>query len=174
MHVATLFERYYFALVEFSWHIVKCQDTAFDIVQDIFVKLLENPSALPSNEKALKSYLYTAVRNSSLNHLRHQHVKSDYQHRSTFDESDDIDLLNALIYAETISHLHGAINTLPDACQEVCKLTYLEGKSNSEAAALCGVSINTVKTHKRRSIKLLRHRLSPLLNSLKQFVLLFL
>lgn len=173
MQIKALFERYYFTLVEFSWHIVKCQETSFDIVQDTFVKLLENPDRLPSDEKALKAYLYTAVRNSSINKLRHQKVTSDYHKQNDWDEKDDFDLLNAMIYAETINDLHRAIRTLPTACQEVCKLTYLEGKSNSEAAVLCGVSINTIKTQKSRSLELLRRRLSPLINSLKVFILLF-
>lgn len=173
MQVKSLFEQYYIALVEFSWHIVKCQDTALDIVQDTFVKVLEKSEGLPTQEKALKSYLYTAVRNTSLNHIRHQKVTDEYHKSNTWDEMDDAHMLNAMIYAETVNNLYKAIESLPKSCQEVCKLTYLEGKSNSEAAALCGLSINTIKTQKRRSVELLRHRLVPTLNSLKSLLLFF-
>ncbi|NGF56420.1 sigma-70 family RNA polymerase sigma factor [Parapedobacter sp. SGR-10] len=173
MHVKALFEQYYIALVEFSWHIVKCRDTASDIVQDTFVKVLERLEELPSQEKALKSYLYSSVRNISLNHIRHQKIADGYQKSNEWNEMDETYILDAMIYAETVNNLHKAIKTLPKSCQEVCKLTYLEGKSNSEAAELCGVSINTIKTQKRRSVELLRHRLAPIFHSLKAFVLFF-
>ncbi|NGM64317.1 hypothetical protein [Sphingobacterium sp. SGR-19] len=45
--IKILFEQYYIPLVEFSWHIVKCQDVALDIVQDTFVKILEKKEELP-------------------------------------------------------------------------------------------------------------------------------
>ncbi|NGM62637.1 RNA polymerase sigma-70 factor [Sphingobacterium sp. SGG-5] len=173
MQIKKLFEQYYIALVEFSWHIVKCRETAFDIVQDTFVKILEKAETLPAQENALKGYLYSSVKNTSLNHLRHQKVTDAYYTSGTWGEADEAPILDALIYAETVNNLHKAIASLPKSCQEVCKLTYIEGKSNAEAAELCGVSINTIKTQKRRSVELLRHRLVPTLNSLKTLLFSF-
>ena len=173
MHVKALFDQYYIGLVEFSWHIVKCREIASDIVQDTFVKILEKLEDLPHQEKALKSYLYSSVRNISFNHIRHQKVTDEYHKSNAWTEMDEAHILEAMIYAETVSNLYKAIATLPKSCQEVCKLTYLEGKSNSEAAELCGISINTVKTQKRRSVELLRYRLVPVFNSLKSFVVFF-
>lgn len=171
--IKILFEQYYIPLVEFSWHIVKCQDVALDIVQDTFVKILEKKEELPSHEKAIKSYLYSSVRNTALNYLRHQKVQHEYYRIHPLNEIDDPRILDAMIYAETIHNLYKAIESLPKSCQEVCKLTWLEGKSNSEAAELCGVSINTIKTQKKRSVELLRHRLAPVFSALKNFILIF-
>lgn len=171
--IKTLFEQYYIALVEFSWHIVKCREAALDIVQDTFVKILEKTDELPFHEKAIKSYLYTAVRNSALNYIRHQKVQHEYHQINPLNEIDDPRILDAMIYAETIQNLYKAIDSLPKSCQEVCRLTWLEGKSNNEAAELCGVTINTIKTQKRRSVELLRHRLAPNFSVLKSFIFLF-
>lgn len=171
--VKALFEQYYIGLVDFSWYFVKCRETAFDIVQDVFVKVLEKPSELPTHEKAMKSYLYSSVRNTSLNHIRHQKVKYEYNKSKAWCEIEEDHILAALINAETVNNLYRAIESLPGSCQKVCKLTYLEGKSNSEAAELCDVSINTIKTQKRRSVKLLRRRLVPAFNSIKVALLFF-
>jgi len=173
VQIKMLFEQYYIALVEFSWHIVKCREAALDIVQDTFVKMLEKAEELPSHEKAIKSYLYTAVRNTALNYIRHQKVEHEYHQINPLNEIDDTRILDAMIYAETIHNLYKAIESLPKSCQEVCRLTWLEDKSNREAAELCGVSINTIKTQKRRSVELLRHRLAPVMSVLKSFVFIF-
>ena len=173
VRLKALFVQYYVALVEFSTHLLSCRETALDIVQDVFVKLLEKESELPEQEKLVKSYLYTAVKNASLNHIRHLKVVDAYHQQQGWQEDADIRLLDALIYAETINSLHTAIQKLPKSCQEVCRLTYLEGKSNSEAAELCGVSINTIKTQKRRSVELLRVTLGPIVNTVKILLLFF-
>src|SRR5690606_6660901 len=159
--IKTLFDQYFVGLVDFSFNFVKCRETALDLVQDTFVKLLEISEKLPTHERALKSYLYSTVRNVSLNHIRHQKVTDEYHKSKIWTEQDEEQILAALIEAETVNNLYRAIETLPKACQEVCRLTYLEGKSNQEVAELCGVSINTIKKQKSRSIKLLRHRLIP-------------
>lgn len=171
--IKSLFEQYYITLVEFSWHFVKCREAALDVVQDTFVKILERSDELPTQESALKSYLYSTVRNASLNHLRHQKVRVEYYHSKTLNDLDEDHVLAAMIHAETISILYKAIETLPKSCQKICRLTYLEGKTNNEAAELCDVSINTIKTQKRRSVELLRHRLSPVINSIKTIVFFF-
>jgi len=103
--IKILFEQYYIALVEFSWQIVKCREVALDIVQDTFVKMLEKAEELPPHEKAIKSYLYTAVRNTALNYIRHQKVQNEYHQINPWNEIDDTLILDAMIYAETI-HNH--------------------------------------------------------------------
>ncbi|MVZ65797.1 sigma-70 family RNA polymerase sigma factor [Sphingobacterium sp. DK4209] len=173
VRVKELFDQYFISLVEFSWHFVKCHDTALDIVQDTFVKILDKNIALPDHENAVKSYLYTAVRNASLNYTRHLKISEAYNLENPIQEVSDEDVLDAIISAEALNKLYTAIQSLPKGCQEVCRLTYLEGKSNSEVAELCGVSINTIKTQKKRSLELLRGRLSPSLATLKNFILLF-
>ncbi|WP_316814502.1 RNA polymerase sigma-70 factor [Pedobacter nyackensis] len=159
--IQVLFEQYYVALVEFSWRIVKCDEAARDIVQDVFVRLLEKNYQLQDNESAQKSYLYMTVKNASLNYLRREGIAGKYLEVNDFTEYEDKLLLDALIYAELIGQLHKAIDSLPEVCQHICKLSYFDEKSNMEIAEDCDVSINTVKTHKQRAIKLLRQRLIP-------------
>ena len=96
--IQVLFEQYYVSLVEFSWRIVKCDETARDIVQDTFVKLLEKDYQVQNNENAQKSYLYSTVKNASLNYLRREKVAGKYLEASDFIEQEDTLLLDALIW----------------------------------------------------------------------------
>ncbi|MGN0022130.1 MAG: RNA polymerase sigma-70 factor [Sphingobacterium hotanense] len=174
VHVKELFDQYFLSLVEFSWHFVKCRDTALDIVQDIFAKILDKRLEVPQNGTSAKSYLYRSVKNASLNYVRHIKIIENYNRATSFNEVSDENVLDAIINAEILSKLYFAIQSLPKGCQEVCRLTYLEGKSNSEVAELFGVSINTIKTQKKRSLELLRARLSPTLVLVKNILLIFL
>lgn len=170
--IKQLFDQYYIGLVEFASHIVGCDEEARDIVQDVFVKLLINNRLLENKDK-VKSYLYSMVKNACFNELRSKKTKSrfvEFQKENTVEEED---LLEALIYAESVQHLYQAIETLPEACQKVCNLTYIDEKSNGEAAEITETSVNTIKTHKRRAVELLRKRLIPSVKTLKSFFLLF-
>ncbi|WP_342332653.1 RNA polymerase sigma-70 factor [Pedobacter sp. FW305-3-2-15-E-R2A2] len=165
--IQVLFEQYYISLVAFSWRIVKCDEAARDIVQDTFVKLLEKNYLFQDNENAQKSYLYATVKNASLNYLRREGVAGKYLEVNDFKEQDEKLLLDALIYAELVGHLHKAVDSLPEVCQRVFKLSYIEEKSNQEIAEEVNLSINTVKTHKQRALKLLRQRLIPIYKTVK-------
>ena len=171
--VRELFEHYYIGLVEFGSRIVNCNETSRDIVQDVFVKLLDGKIKLPVEEPALKSYLYSMVRNATLNYLRREKLLNNYKQANEQIEFSEEAILDAIIYAETIQQLHQAIQTLPGACRNICELTYLEENSNQEAAELSNTSINTVKTHKRRAISLLRERMIPTLRLVKSVLFFF-
>lgn len=169
--VKLLFDRYYLGLVEFSWRLVGCEETARDIVQDTFVKLLDNRAGVFLDHQKAKSYLYSMVKNASLNHLRREEVIDRYADQHEDSGQSEENILEALIYSESVNQLYAAIANLPEACQQVCTLTYLEEKSNQEAAELTNTSINTVKTHKRRAIEILRKSLLPTIRTLKSFFL---
>ena len=55
----------------FAWQLLKSEEDAEDIAQDIFVKLWEKPDLWLEREK-LDSYLYTVVRNHIYNFLKHK------------------------------------------------------------------------------------------------------
>ena len=171
--IQDLFEHYYLGLVGFCSRMVNCDETARDIVQDVFVKLLDGKVKLPEESPAIKSYLYTMVKNATLNYLRRENLLNKYKEINNEVEFSEETILDAIIYAETIQQLHLSIQTLPEACRAICELTYLGENSNQEAAELSNTSINTVKTHKRRAISLLRERIVPSLRLVKS-VLFFL
>lgn len=172
--VEKIFDQYYIGLVEFCSRIINCNETSRDIVQDMFVKLLDGKINLPAEKPALKSYLYSMVKNSTFNYLRREKLLNNY--KSANDMLQDFTeetILDAIIHAETIQQLHLAIESLPGACRNICELTYLEENSNKEAAELSKTSINTVKTHKRRALSLLRKQLIPTMRLVKSFLFFF-
>lgn len=173
IRIRELFENYYIGLVEFCSCIVHCDETSRDIVQDVFVKLLDGKINLPTEKPALKSYLYSMVKNATFNYLRREKLLTSYKSANDVQDFPEETILDAIIHAETIQQLHIAIESLPGACRNICELTYLEENSNKKAAELSKTSINTVKTHRRRALSLLREQLIPTLRPVKSFLFFF-
>ncbi len=74
------------------------------------------------------------------------------------DEPDDYDILDNLINAELIGTLHRELNELPEGCQRICRLIYIDGLKYDEVAQELNVSVNTVKTQRMRAINLLKRK----------------
>lgn len=162
-----LFRENYHALVFFAFKMLDSKAEAEDVVQDAFVNYWNQQSKV--SEEAVKSYLYTTVRNSSLNVLRSRLVAMRHEQEAVGEQSRTI--LEQLLEAETMAIVHKAIATLPPVCQQIARLSHFEGKRNEEIAVELGISVNSVKTHKQRALQLLRKKLSPELLALVPLLL---
>lgn len=66
---AALFHEFYTPLLLYSIKFTKNRDASEDIVQDFFCRLWEDRKRLV-NDKSFHAYIYSSVRNRSLNYLR--------------------------------------------------------------------------------------------------------
>lgn len=155
--VSQLFERYYIPLVLFAKSYIQDEETAKDVVQDIFCLLLEKREKFHSIDN-LKIYLYNAVRNKCLKHLRHEGVKGRYQQYIQHSEKEEENYQERILEEEVFLLLNETILGLPEQCKKVFLLT-LEGKGNAEIAHILGISIETVKSHKKTGKKMLYDKL---------------
>ncbi|MDQ6479421.1 RNA polymerase sigma-70 factor [Dyadobacter sp. LHD-138] len=155
-----LFSTIYNGLVYFACNILDDRDDAEDIVQDAFVKYWNSKDEIAPDIAAQKSYLYSTVKNSCLNFLRHKIVAKKYEDQLTDTWIDDRIVINSIIHAEVLSEIHNAIESLPLACRQISKMSFLEEKKNQEIADELGLSVNTVKTQKQRAMHMLREKLT--------------
>lgn len=154
--VKLLFEQYYVSLVLFAKNYVSDMDECKDIVQDIFLHLIESKEKFASIDN-LKAYLYQTTRNRCLKHLRHEDVKNRYSEEVQY-LKDDIFYLDKVLEEEVYLQLISAIDSLPEQCRKVFRLV-LENKSNQEIADTLSIGIETVKSHKKQGKRLLYERL---------------
>jgi len=71
-------------------------------------------------------------------------------------------IMNRKIYEQEIyRQVFAAIEELPPRCKKVFEM-HLQGKKNSEIASLLNLSIETVKTQKKRAMRHLRKRMGSL------------
>lgn len=157
-----LYKYYYAALSAYAFQFVGDQETARDIIQDVFSSTWELKRSF-NTELALKVYLYNAVRNKSINYLRY--VKKDHEHLD--------DLVNEYgewilkeeesesVFSEEVYRLlFQVIDGMPPRQREVFLLA-IKGKKNKEISEILKVSIETVKTQKKRGLSLLKKQLDP-------------
>ncbi|WP_185716265.1 RNA polymerase sigma-70 factor [Larkinella knui] len=156
-----LFKEFYDRLVYFSLQLVRDQAQAQDLVQDAFITYWQERESVLQNRIAIKNYLYTTVRNASLNVIRHGKVVNAYVEQQGTAEPEELSIMDAIISSEVIAEIHIAIAALPENYRQISVMSYLEGKKNQEIADELGLSINTVKKQKHRALELLRLRLSP-------------
>ena len=132
-----------------------------DIVQNIFVHLWENKNKLPP-DCSVKSYLYTASKNKSLNFLRNK--KNQNRILESLKGSDELAEFTSDQYLE-FDELHAVlqkgIEKLPDRCREIYKLSRNEGLSNKEIAEKLSISVKTVENQVTIAIRKLKEHLQP-------------
>ena len=78
-------------------------------------------------------------------------------------EEDDEDY--RVMREEMYRELHRAVDELPDRCRAVFEL-HLQRKKNEEIAQLLKLSVETVKTQKKKAMHTLRERLGKLFDIL--------
>ncbi|MGV8094197.1 MAG: RNA polymerase sigma-70 factor [Mangrovibacterium sp.] len=144
----------------FAFRYIPDRDSCEDIVQEVFLLFWEKRDLFAS-KVAAKSFFYISIRNTCLNKIKHDKVKSKYLNNTQFQEETSDFFLEAVFKKEVYREIYQEVNKLPEMAQKVLKLT-LRGKSNEEIADLLGIAINTVKVHKNRTYKILRRNLRDL------------
>ncbi len=151
-----LFNKLYTSLCLFANKYLEDIEVSKDIVQDVFIKIWVNKIEF-QNENNIKSYLYTSVKNKSLDYLKSKRVKTT-DHLPTL-EIEKIEteayFLREVVVVETSTIIEEAINTLPDRCAQVIRLSIKEF-TNSQIAEELSISINTVKAQKKIAYRKLR------------------
>lgn len=151
-----IFKQYYLPVRSFAWRFVKDNDIAEDIVQDVFLQVWEK--RLTFNVLAeVKSYLYTSVRNTCFDYLKHERVKQKHETQILVSMLHDEEQ-EYILEEEVDSLIYNAIGTLPRQAQKIVIMT-MNGDSNLEIAQKLNITVNTVKSTKLKAYRVLRKRL---------------
>lgn len=160
----SIFDRHYKPLCAFGCRYIKDAFVTEDLVQEVFSSLWEKKSDF-NHENAIKSYLYTSVRNKCLNHLKHKAVLQKHEERLIYELESQSFFTQHLIEEDTFNQLYVEVEGLPKAAKKVILLA-LKGLKNKEIAAALSISENTVKTQKKIAYSKLKKKLSPMVNGI--------
>lgn len=149
----SIFDKYYISLCMFANQYVENGALAADIVQECFVKLWQLRDDFMYVHQ-IKSFLYTSVRNKSLNELEHTKVMNEYAQKVQ-EMSKDSFFQDKVIAEESYRILVDAIEKLPPQMKSIMQLA-LEGKSNPEIAETLNISGETVHSQKKIAYRKLR------------------
>lgn len=148
-----LFDRYYRPLTLWSDTFLKDIAQAEDLVQDFFIKFWEKKLFLTITPEKLNGYLYSSIKNQSLNRLERIdpiRFATDIAFLDlSYEELDNVQE-KQLIFIEQ------EIDKLPQRSKQIMQGIYLQGKKYKEVAEENNISISTVKTLLSNSMKKIR------------------
>lgn len=147
-----LYKKYYIGLCVYANRFTKNKSSSEEIVQQTFFKLWEKREKLDIKE-SIQAYLFTTVRNSCLNYIKHEQIVNRYseaisqrlRENEEFIAISQENGLSIFIAQELEQKISSAINNLPEHCCEIFKLSRFLGLKHSEIAELKGVTLNTVQ-----------------------------
>lgn len=157
-----LFRALFKPLCAFAVKYVGDLDEAKSLVHEVFISLWDKFDTLPPGTNH-KSYLYTAVRNRSLNYLRDKkkHVILDYAADQPVPED-----YHSVESTELEENIRRALESLPEKCREVFEMNRVEGLKYAQIAEKMQISIKTVEAQMSKALSILRERLTEFLSLL--------
>lgn len=152
-----LFRENYIRLCYHACSFLNDEESAKDVVNDVFEKVWINFGKIKRSQPILP-LLYTLVRNRCVSLLRHEKVKERFgQEWRWKDEAMDEEYME---YELLIERLRQSVENLPGQTKVVFRMCFLDGKKYQEAADALAISINTVKTHINKALRILREEYS--------------
>jgi RNA polymerase sigma factor (sigma-70 family) len=142
-------------------HVLRTKEDAEDAFQATFMTLARKAETI-RNQRSLAAWLHEvalriAIRTRASAARRRDQEKQGAAHSKTAADGKQEDQVAVI---ELRPLLHEEVNRLPDKYRLPIILSYIEGRSNEEVAALLGWPVGTVKGRLFRARDLLRSRLT--------------
>ncbi|CAM4286993.1 RNA polymerase sigma factor [Comamonas aquatilis] len=146
---------YYRELLRFLQGTVRDRDTAADLAQESYARVLavQQSGEVITEPRAL---LYRTARNLVIDQYRRSEVRGAYAAAEGDSSIDAVDLATgpealepevAAMSSQTVDALLTAIGELPLRCREAFILHKFDGLSQSEVARQMGISVTMVERH---------------------------
>ena len=166
--------RYFEKVSRLVRRITKNQLDTQDVVQDVFLKVIEKIDTYRGHSK-FSTWVYKITENTSFNYLR---ANTKYNKSLSFEDNmffntDEYNFTtmgynselkigpeSIVLKKEILEKIENAVNELPLNYREVFKLRDIEGLRYEEISNELGISVTTLKVRLHRARKELRKKLS--------------
>lgn len=157
-----VYKLYYGQLCYFAEKLVFNRQAAEEIVVDVFIKSFQSTISVTSLSH-LKGYLFEAVKNKSLNHLKRE--KRYEQHLSQYASAINFNIEhfeNEMIETAALELIFDIAQGLPAECKRIFEMLYKHQMSYQDIANQLHLNIQTVRNQNARAIAYIRKRLPAL------------
>jgi RNA polymerase sigma factor (sigma-70 family) len=129
-----------------------CSETAADLTQDTFVKVLLRDTSTTSIREP-RAYLTHIARSLMINHWRRRDIEQAYlQALMLLPEPESPSPEHQELILETLYEIDAALDSLPSDVRQAFLLAQLEGMKYRDIAARLAVSEITIKRYIKRAL----------------------
>ena len=149
-----LLRKYYVRLGNFSYALLQRRDLAEEAVSNVFLSLWRRRESLVI-KSSVRSYLFVAVNNQSLN-LRKSQMQSSTVWLDQVPPHILIDARSTdteVLYRELQDEIGVLLTQMPRQRQLIFRMNRIEGLRYAEIATALGVSEHTVQNHMVQAVK---------------------
>ncbi len=146
-----IFKTYFAPVKNFVRKLVKSEDDAEDIAQDVFTQLWAKPDVWRDNPE-IDRYIYRMARYQALDFIKAHVQRSE---RGLVDAPlhevetvrSELSTVDPIIRDEAELLLRMALDRMPDKRREIFCMSRFDGLSHKEIAERLGLSVRTIESH---------------------------
>ena len=135
---------------------IRSSAEAEDIHSEVFEKILKKIGEFDPSKASLNTWIFTITRNTVIDHFRRSKPSEELDENL----SDNVELDESLLNAETLSELAAALRKLPQQMMDIIVLRYYDGKPLTEIAEMMNLSYGAVKLRHQNAVLMLRQALT--------------
>jgi RNA polymerase sigma factor (sigma-70 family) len=152
-----LYDNYTGALYGIIINVIGIEDTAKDVLQEVFVKIWKNIEHYDESKGRLYTWMLNIARNSAIDVLRSAKYNRD---KKTAEIDNSVHIDNSSL-STTIKTDHFGIKKIVDGLKEeyrqIINLAYFKGYTQEEVAEELNIPLGTVKTRSRSALLQLKN-----------------
>ncbi|QTD37903.1 sigma-70 family RNA polymerase sigma factor [Polaribacter batillariae] len=137
-------------------NIVKNDDVAQEITQDVFIKAWKNSTSYSAKKGRFFTWILNIARNAAIDYTRSKKYKQSKQNLNSDFFVDILETSKSLDNSTDTIGIKEFVTKLGDKCKRIIELIYFKGFTQKEASEELEMPIGTIKTRNRNCIGELR------------------
>ena len=169
-----IYHRYSLRLYRFVLKLIKLEQDAEEIVQEVFVQIWKSRDKIDTYS-SFDSFLFTIAYNNTMSLLRKRVNERKYlDHLSKIQTlTDTFDVIDEINFKEIQTKYYSILDKLSSRQKQVYLLSRENGLSYKEIADKLNISVNTVEIHMSKALKFIKSSLGNTLVINLLFIYLF-
>ncbi len=161
-----LYDRFSGVLFSVAYRMLKSQEAAEDVLQDVFVQIWKNAPLFDPNRGKPMTWAVTLTRNRAIDLMRSTQRRSELRNsaqreQQVFSRFDDRSSFDAVVSDEMGKLVRAAMQKLSKDQREAIELAFFASMTQAEIAEHLGRPLGTIKARIRRGMLALRDLIDP-------------
>jgi RNA polymerase sigma-70 factor (ECF subfamily) len=149
-----LYDNYSGSLLSIIQNIVKDEELANDVLQEVFVKIWKQADSYDSSKGRLFTWMLNIARNAAIDTIRSKAYQNSLQNRELTDHATT--MAGTLEMKTELIGLRKMVHNLKEEYRVLIELSYFQGFTQDEISKMLDIPLGTVKTRLRNALIQLR------------------